>query len=204
LLCRRVISRFALAGAVALAVGGCSNQAQIFDSSNWFSKPTNVFAKPDWARPVDQNTAELGPRGPVGPNDLVNPDGSCAAAEAPQAAASAPEAAPATTGSADPAAGQPGAPPVLGGIALGMTECDAVRRAGTPSNVAISAGDKGERKVVLTYLSGTWPGIYTFDSGRLKVVDRAPEQQKPKAPVKKKKAAKPAKSASGAERTYVQ
>ena len=27
---------------------------------------------------------------------------------------------------------------------------------------------------MLTYLTGTWPGIYTFDAGRLKVVDRAP------------------------------
>ena len=62
----------------------------------------------------------------------------------------------------------------MGGIALGMTECDVVRRAGPPGNVNIGAGDRGERKVVLTYLSGTWPGIYTFADGRLKVVDRAP------------------------------
>ena len=66
-----------------------------------------------------------------------------------------------------------------GGIALGMTECQTVQRAGAPSNVAISAGEKGERKVVLTYLSGPWPGIYTFASGRLNVVERAPEQPKP-------------------------
>ena len=59
----------------------------------------------------------------------------------------------------EPAAGLP---VVAGGIALGMTECQTVQRAGTPSNVAISAGEKGERKVVLTYLSGPWPGIYTF------------------------------------------
>ena len=62
----------------------------------------------------------------------------------------------------------------MGGIALGMTECEVVRRAGLPDNVNIGAGEKGERKVVLTYLSGTWPGIYTFDAGRLKVIDRAP------------------------------
>lgn len=79
---------------------------------------------------------------------------------------------------------------VAGGIALGMTECDAVRRAGQPSNVSIGAGDKGARKVVLTYLSGPWPGIYTFDSGRLKEIDAAPEQPKPaKTPPKKKRAA---------------
>jgi len=106
-----------------------------------------------------------------------------------------------------PATLEPGAPPVLGGIALGMSECEAVRRAGQPSNVLISVGDKGERKVVLTYLSGPWPGIYTFASGRLKVIDAAPEQAKPKkAPPKKKKAPKRAKSAShqSGERIYVQ
>jgi hypothetical protein len=82
-----------------------------------------------------------------------------------------------------------------------MTECQAVRRAGGPSHVAISAGDNGERRVVLTYLSGPWPGIYTFDGGRLKMVDGAPVQERKPEPKKKpvkrlKTAAKP--NASGA------
>ncbi len=34
----------------------------------------------------------------------------------------------------------------MGGVALGMTECDVVRRAGVPGNVNISAGEKGERR----------------------------------------------------------
>jgi hypothetical protein len=84
-----------------------------------------------------------------------------------------------------------------------MTECQAVRRAGTPSNVQIGAGEGGERKVVLTYLSGPWPGIYTFAAGRLKVIDEVPEQEKPK-PAPKKKRAKRAKSASTAKQMYVQ
>jgi hypothetical protein len=55
-----------------------------------------------------------------------------------------------------------------------------------------NAGGVGERKVVLTYLSGPWPGIYTFTGGRLNVVDRAPEQPKPaKAAPKKKKPVQP-------------
>ena len=92
-----------------------------------------------------------------------------------------------------------------GGIALGMTECQAVQRGGAPTNVAISAGDKGERKVVLTYLSGPWPGIYTFSDGRLKVIDRAPEQPKPaKAAPKKKKPVKPKTASREIERSYVQ
>jgi len=75
---------------------------------------------------------------------------------------------------------------VTGGIALGMTECHAVQRVGTPSSVAISTGDKGERKVVLTYLSGPRPGIYTFSGGRLNVVELAPEQPKSAKPAAKK------------------
>jgi hypothetical protein len=91
-----------------------------------------------------------------------------------------------------------------GGIALDMTECQAVRRAGTPSNVAIGAGAGGQRRVVLTYLGGTWPGIYTFTGGRLKEVDAAPEQAKPKAPAKKRKVKRP-KSAhnTSSQREYV-
>ena len=95
-------------------------------------------------------------------------------------------------------------PLASGGIALGMTECQTVQRAGAPSNVAISAGEKGERKVVLTYLSGPWPGIYTFAGGRLNVVERAPEQPKPakaapqKTP-KKKPSANTAQHETGAQ-----
>jgi hypothetical protein len=92
---------------------------------------------------------------------------------------------------------------VLGGIALGMTECDAVRRAGQPSNVSISAGDKGARKVVITYLGGAWPGIYTFDSGRLQEIDAAPAQERSKIPPKKKPKRAAPKTAT-TERVFVQ
>jgi hypothetical protein len=88
-----------------------------------------------------------------------------------------------------------------------MTECQTVQRAGTPSNVAISAGEKGERKVVLTYLSGPWPGIYTFAGGRLSVVERAPEQPKPaKAAPKRtpKKKPRPKTASHEFQRDYVQ
>ena len=65
-----------------------------------------------------------------------------------------------------------------------------MRRAGLPSNVAISAGDKGARKVVLTYLGGTWPGIYNFESGRLKEISRAPEPVKPASKKRSKRSSK--------------
>lgn len=199
----------ALACAAALSVAGCSGSSNFLDSQNeggWFSKPMDVFAKPDWARP-STTAASLGPSGPVRPEDLVNADGSCAPAapEAAQAQAAAP-AQPAEPvpdrlqgdgGGAAPAA----SPQEIGGIALGMTECQAVRRAGQPGNVEI--GTEGtERKVVLTYLSGPWPGIYTFTSGRLKTIAMAPVQEKPKAAPKKKPRAKSA--AHQVERVYVE
>lgn len=230
----RAIVGIIFACASALAVAGCKNSAQVFEDQNeggWFAKPVNLFAKPDWARPTSASV-NLGPQGPVAPEELVSADGRCATpaaalAQAPEAPA-APAQPPADravgsvagdlAGAPMPAATQasadPGlqhlepansAPLVAGGIALGMTECQAAQRAGSPSNVVISAGDKGERKVVLTYLSGPWPGIYTFSDGRLKVIDRAPEQPKPaKAAPKKKKAVKPKTASHEFERTYVQ
>jgi hypothetical protein len=87
-----------------------------------------------------------------------------------------------------------------------MTECDTVRRAGLPSNVNIGAEAKGDRRVVLTYLSGPWPGIYTFDAGRLKEIDRAPEPPAPPKVQKKKakKAVKPKTAARTTQKEFVQ
>lgn len=213
----RPLTRKALICAAALALAGCS-ASKIFDDKNeggFFSKPIDLFSSPDWAKPTT-TSVQLGPTGPVSPEDLVSADGQCPPAPPAPAQASAPAPAPATEASKagigfeggleSPGAGGAAAPAStgMGGIALGMTECDAVRRAGTPSNVAISSGAGGQRRVVLTYLSGTWPGIYTFTGGRLKEIDAAPEQSKPKAPPKKRKV-KRAKSAhsSSAEREYV-
>ena len=233
---RRVVTRIALVCVAALAVAACKNSAQVFESNNdggWFSKPIDMFATPDWAKGTGSNKpVTLGASGPVAAEELVGSDGRCgtpvveAAPPAPAAEAapadrpvgsvagdlaSAPMPA-ATPASANPNAalpGQsPGAPQLMGGIALGMSECDVVRRAGLASNVNISAGDRGERKVVLTYLSGTWPGIYTFDAGRLKVVDRAPVPETPvKPPAKTKKAKKPVKPKTATreiDRAFVQ
>jgi hypothetical protein len=213
--------------ATALAGCSGPSTSELFDSksdSRLFGKSFDVFAKPQWASPAaDAKSVSLGPKGPVAPEDLVGADGRCApptVAEAPAAQASVtaapaadrpvgsvagdlasapmPAAAPAA---APPPAGLepvPGSAPLLGGIALGMTECDTVRRAGQPSNVSIGAGDKGERKVVLTYLGGNWPGIYNFASGRLKEISAAPVPAKPAKPVKKQRPAKKtAKQAGG-------
>ena len=86
-----------------------------------------------------------------------------------------------------------GAPAVVGGVGLGMTECDVVRRAGQPGSVQIGANPEGERTAVLTYLGGNWPGIYHFESGRLKIIDRAPEPP----PAPKKQPRRKRRSAAG-------
>jgi len=193
-----------VAATLALTLAGCKNSAQVFEDNNeggWFSKKVDLFAKPDWAT-VDNRSYTLGPSGPVDANELIGPDGRCGATAQPVAVAE--PAAPADrpvgslagdlAGTPMPAMASanpndlPDAPQVVGGIALGMTECDAVRRGGRPGNVAISSGDRGERKVVVTYLSGTWPGIYHFSDGRLKEIDRAPAPPEPVKPVKKQKA----------------
>jgi hypothetical protein len=204
----RVFSSFAVAVLLAAATAGCSGSVTDgMKSGEWFSKPFNVGARADGSgASVTGKNFDLGPKGPVPAEELVGTDGRCfapATAEAP--AAPQPPAEPAVGSMAGDLAGSPmpagapapvetdpGTPQMVGGIALGMTECDAVRRAGTPANVSIGASDKNDRKVVLTYLAGPWPGIYTFSSGRLKEINAAPVQPKPAKPVAKKKAAKTA------------
>jgi hypothetical protein len=186
--------------ACALALGGCAQQLSSITEAHetgWFSKPMELFRKPEWAT-VSTNTTELGPSGPVAAEDLVSADGLCAANPADGAVAQPVPASALGTGfegglQTGPGA-RPAAPPVVGAVSLGMTECQAVRRAGSPSHIAISGGENGERRVVLTYLSGPWPGIYTFNSGRLKVVDAAPVQER--RPEPKKKPVKRAKTAA--------
>lgn len=200
----------AAAALLTLALGGCGSMNSMSDTfrsdAGWFSKPvTGLFSREDGSGSMAANNVSLGPQGPVAPENLVNADGSCAAAapETPASSATPSPAAPAQpsdrpVGSmAGDLAGQPmpaGAgsteAQILGGVALGMAECEVVRRAGTPSNVAISVGDNNERKTVLTYRDGQWPGIYTFTSGRLKVVDALPAAERPKPVVKKKPAPK--------------
>lgn len=176
---------------LALGAGGCSGMGDTFKSdAGWFSKPlSSVLTREDGSGSVTNNFS-LGPQGPVPPEELVNPDGSCAA---PASVAAQPSdravgsMAGDLAGSTMPAAAPgPGDGVLLGGVALGMTECQTVWRAGMPSNVAITAGDNNERKTVLTYLGGQWPGIYTFASGRLKVIDAVPVAERAKPAPKKR------------------
>ena len=68
--------------ALAVSLAGCSSTTQLFEDNNdggWFSKPLNMFNKPDWAVPISRGkTASLGPSGPVALEELVGADGRCA------------------------------------------------------------------------------------------------------------------------------
>lgn len=174
----RLLSACALVAA-ASALSGCGgfempemtlfpNRGQLFKSQDWATATsTSSKASPDFASSR-----------PVSPEDYVDGSGLCAGHVAPAEVSS---------GAAlVDAAGAPATQPVAaGGVALGMTECQVVAHAGQPGQVDIGADEAGARKVVLTYMSGPWPGIYTFASGRLKVVDRV-AQPEPVKPAKKK------------------
>jgi hypothetical protein len=133
-------------------------------------KPSSLFATPDWAK--DSSGPTFSATVPTG-QALVGPDGRCTAV--------------------DPAGG---AEIVAGGIALDMSECDVVRRAGPVDNVEIGTSPRGERATALTYMRGERPGIYRFLNGRLTSIERGPEPPpppKPEKPQRKKPAKKPAK-----------
>ena len=114
---------------------------------------------------------------PVAPADLVDASGNCAVADA-------------------------SIPPVPAAIALEMTECDVVKRAGVAGSAQIGTSDRGERTATLTYASGERPGVYNFVDGRLKSMELGPDQ--PAAPKTAKKPAKPAKRAAQPNRVSVQ
>jgi len=147
------------------------------------------FRAPDPAtlfRPLSVTNYKAKVLPPVGPEDMVDASGHCANA-------------------ATPAAEQASAPADAGGltmspgIALEMSECDVVKRAGAPEKVDIGTNERGERTATLTYINGVRPGIYSFTAGRLKSMERAPEPP----PVRAAKA-KPAKKKTPNQHTAVQ
>lgn len=134
-----------LIAAPALAGCGASLSDYSLKDQEWFSRPAKMFN-----RSVSIETPPLSPTASVVPADLISADGACVGM-APSDANALAEGQPAPSGS----------------VALGHTECDVARAAGTPDNVNISANERGERVAVLTYTRGPRPGIYRFTSGRL-------------------------------------
>jgi hypothetical protein len=181
----------AAALAVAAALSGCGVDFDV--NQAWFSKPFQVVSqKGGYTFSELQESKDL--QRPITANDLVNSNGSCPAPPAPVPVAP----------QASAGAGNQPAPPVApadagsllgGGVALGMSECDVVFRAGQPGAVQIGQNPNGDRTAVLTFPTGPRPGIYHFRRGALVELDRVAEPAPPPQQTAKKKSAKSAKSA---------
>jgi len=169
---------------LAAALAACAAQGDgPAPATGSTAKLSDVFATPDWAK-FTSSTKPLVQRA-VTPNDLIGADGSCAGAPGPASAMAATDGnAPDTTSEA--LQGQGALPQVSGGIALAMTECEVVQRAGTPTQFEIGA-DGQERVTTITYTQGMWPGLYRFRGGRLASIERVavPEPPKTKKPAPK-------------------
>ncbi|MGB3743984.1 MAG: hypothetical protein WBD11_05550 [Xanthobacteraceae bacterium] len=182
----------------ALVLCGCAN-VEYENKDAWFAKPFEIVSrKGGYTFSELQETKERARA--ITANDLVDGNGSC---PAPQVSQQAPQQAPAAAAAANQA---PGVPPAAdtnsllgGGVALGMSECDVVFRAGSPSAVQVGKGPNGDRTAVLTFNSGPRPGIYHFAGGALTEVERvqgAPAP--PSAQVAKKKPASASKASKQA------
>ena len=136
---------------VAIMLGGCSSGRVSVDPSNWFGSGSDSrpVTGEETGLTVSQGPAEEARVRATTGSDLVGADGRC----------------------------EGGAP--ARGIGLTMTECELVAVAGTPEQVNIGANASGERQAVLTYTKGDNSGIYTFVSGRLKIIERLPTPPKP-------------------------
>lgn len=176
---------------IAVALSGCGN-IDVENQQAWFAKPLDLFGrKGGYTFSELQESKQR--QHPITANDLVSANGVCSPRPAPQV----PPAAPSGQAATPPAPAGDAASLLGGGVALGMSECDVVFRAGQPSSVQIGKTGSGDRTAVLTYNSGPRPGIYHFERGALMVMDRvATAPPAPQAaPSAKKKAAKSAKSA---------
>lgn len=172
---------------LAVTLCGCANP-EVFDSNQrWFSKPFDWTGKTGgYAFSELKETNDS--RQPVNADALVSPNGACppaptSAAAVPASSAGQPVAS---------AAGTTTSSLLGGGVALGMTECDVVYRAGAASSMQIGSNPNGDRTAVLTYDSGPRPGVYHFERGRLMGMDSVEvPAAKPKVAKRTKKKAPP-------------
>ena len=145
----------------ALTLGACSTS--VFDWETFRTPDTSILM------PRSVATMKTPVLKAVTAEDLVDAEGRCSVPVA------------STTVSPD---GSPAPETVAltpGAIALEMTECDVVKRAGQPERVQVGTNERNERTLTLTYVNGERPGIYYFTSGRLSSMERGPEPPKPKA-----------------------
>ena len=163
-----------------LWIAGCSSfptdlsqiNAPKFDTSTIFvPNPTQFAPKRESSQPIT-------------PADLVDNNGTCADMSPLPAAASPP--APAAGNPENLSAASAAAPaPIARNVALQMSECEVVRSLGRASDIQISANERGDRLVTMTYMTPERP-VYRFVAGRLATIERTAEPPPPE-PVKKKK-----------------
>src|ERR1700756_4312062 len=123
---------------VALGVAALAAACSSHPTINILPKATS-FVPESLSLGEGNRPAELAP---VTAADLVDQQGPCAAAAAQGSAAA-----------------------VRGAIALQMTECEVVRRAGPPDQIEFGTAEQGERALTLTYNAGPRPGIFRFSGG---------------------------------------
>jgi hypothetical protein len=157
-------ARAVAVAALACSVGACGSVVNMVPDAGSFRLPdrsTFVPTRTSFNYTISATT-------PVGPADLVNGQGQCAAAATQEASTR--------------------------GVSLDMTECDVVRTLGQPQSIDFpSQGD--QRRVVLTYKTGQRPGTYEFTAGRLTAIERGdepPPEVAKKPPAKKSKSPPPA------------
>jgi hypothetical protein len=180
-------------GTMAVAVGLCGCADVDANKDSWFAKPFQFVSRNGgYSFSELQETKDR--TKVIAANDLVDSNGACPTPLAPAAQPVAP------TQPAPTAAGgnQAGAPPASdanslldGGVALGMSECDIVNRAGAPNSVQLGKNPNGDRTAVLTFNAGPRPGIYHFERGALMEIEGVPAPPAPPKVAKKKPANPP-------------
>jgi hypothetical protein len=172
---------------LAGALCGCANVD--YDTSQaWFAKPLDLTGRNAGGYTFSELAETKQHQRPITANDLVNGNGSCPLPAAPA------QPAVASGGNQPTPAAPPAAPsPLGGGIALGMSECDVVNRAGAPTAVQIGKAPNGTRTAVISFNSGPRAGVYHFEGGSLMEMDSVPQAAAPPPAVAKKKATKSAK-----------
>lgn len=172
----KIAARIAMLSA-ALALGACS----YLPDADSFKAPTAS----SFFRPLSVTSFKEKSLPPVTAEDLVDANGRCAGAFVAAEPSADPAAAGQTAGQTSVPLQEAGVPMIPAAVALEMSECDVVKRAGLAERVEIGSNQGGERTATLTYLQGARPGIYHFTAGRLKLMERAPEPPPQPKPVKR-------------------
>jgi hypothetical protein len=172
-------------------LSACASSDFLSSDAKLFPSQVKFFSSQDWATATKNAGPDLIAPPPAPAEELVDAAGHCGAP-----AAQTDGTVGSIAGDAGTSAAAPTATIVAGGIALGMSECQVVARAGQPAQVNIGTDPGNERKTVLTYNSAPWPGIYSFSGGRLKDIQAVAQVEQPKPAKKKPKAARSAATAS--------